>query len=249
MMRRAGPVPSLGALAALVLLASCAGTGTKTAPSASSVVQEPSPADPVAELAAAQKALDKHPEDLDALFRVGLAWQRRSEAGGAGVGTAYLDSARAAYDRVLVRDPKHVRALVHSGLVLEDLKKNDEALERYRRATEAAPEDPHPFVNLGSLLYFGYHMTYDAKVALQKALLLDPDNPDAHFNLGVMFADATLYREARTEWERVAAGPDGPAKALAEQNLEKIRPLLAAQDSAAAAARTAPPVPEAAAQH
>jgi Flp pilus assembly protein TadD len=120
--------------------------------------------------------------------------------------------------------------------VLEDLGKADEALARYNKATEVAPDDPRPYVNLGSLLYFHFKRTYDAKSALARALELDPGNPDARFNLGVLFADATLFREARTEWERVAAGADGPAKQLALQNLEKIRPLLAAQDSAAVAA-------------
>ena len=232
----------VGALGALVLLASCAGTakGPASGPTgAASDALEAVPADPVAELQAAQAALDKHPESPDAMFRVGLAWQHRADAAGENMAKAYLDSSSAMYDRALLLDPNNAKALVHSGLVLEDLHRNDDALARYQKATEAAPADPRPLVNLGSLLYFGYHKTYDAKVALEKALALDPDNPDAHFNLGVMFADATLYREARTEWERAAAGAEGPARTLAQQNLEKIRPLLAAQDSAAAAAATA----------
>jgi tetratricopeptide (TPR) repeat protein len=232
-----GCARSFGALAALVLLASCAASGPGGAPAGPAASGDGAPpGDPVAELDAARQALDKNPESLEATFRYGLAWQRRAESSGETMAPAYLDSANAHYDKVLFRDPENVKALVHSGLVLEDLGRKDEALSRYQKATEAAPEDPRPFVNLGSLLYFGFSKTYDAKVALQRALELDPDNADAHFNLGVLFADATLYREARVEWERVAAGADGPAKALALQNLEKIRPLLAAQDSAAGAA-------------
>lgn len=236
-----GLARSFGALGALVLLASCAGSGGPQPGGPAGSLESVPPADPVAELAAARAALDKNPEGIEAMFRLGLAWQRRAEGAGEALAPAYLDSANAQYEMVLLREPENVKALVHSGLALEDLGRRDDALARYRKATEAAPEDPRPFVNLGSLLYFGFHKTYDAKVALQRALELDPDNADAHFNLGVMFADATLYREARTEWERVAAGPDGPAKALAVQNLEKIRPLLAAQDSAAAAAAAGGP--------
>ncbi len=241
MMSCVGLARSFGALGALVLLASCAGSGSGSAPQgpADSAAMDAVPADPMAELEAARKALDKSPESPEAMFRLGLAWQRRAEMSGDVMTPAYLDSAKAQYDMVLLRQPDNVRALVHAGLVLEDLGRKDDALVRYRQATEVAPDDPRPFVNLGSLLYFGFNKTFDAKEALRRALELDPDNADAHFNLGVLFADATLYREARVEWERVAAGPDGPAKALALQNLEKIRPLLAAQDSAAAAAARA----------
>jgi tetratricopeptide (TPR) repeat protein len=227
-------------LVALALAAGCGGTGGVAAPVGSAAGPPDVPEDPFLTLQQAQRALAAHPEDPEALFGVGVAWQARGETAGAAEGRAYLDSARVAFDTLLDRDPKHVKALVHSGLVLEDLGKPDEALMRYNRATEAAPDDPRPYVNLGSLLYFHFKRTYEAKTALVRALELDPESADARFNLGVLFADATLFREARTEWEKAAAGPDGPAKKLALDNLEKIRPLLAAQDSAAAVAPAAP---------
>ena len=105
-----------------------------------------------------------------------------------------------------------------------------------QKASEIAPEDPLPWINIGSILYFQYKRTYEAKTAVTKALELDPDNADARFNLGVMFADASMFSEARTEWERVVElAPDSPAGDLAAKNLEQIRPLLeqAASDGAA----------------
>jgi len=245
----------LGALAALALLCSCAGSarvgagkaigGKQAGKAPSTAPAAPAPGgDPVAALAKARAALAQHPKNPDALFDFGFAWQRRADAEkDETTHHAFLDSARVAYDAALAVDSSNVKSLVHSGLVLEDLNNPDEALKRYQRATQVAPNDARPFVNLGSLLYFHYKRTYDAKVALTKALELDPNNADAHFNLGVMFADATMFREARAEWQRVAANDTGPAKALAEQNLEKIGPMLAAQDSAEAAARSAPPAP------
>jgi tetratricopeptide (TPR) repeat protein len=194
--------------------------------------------DPLQELESARAALAKAPKDADANFHFGLAWQHRADAEkDVAARRGFLDSARVALDSALAIDSTHVKSLVHSGLVLEDLGQPDEALRRYTRATQAAPDDPRPYVNLGSLLYFHFKRIYDAKVALTKALELDPTNADAHFNLGVMFADATMYREARTEWERVVATGSPAARALAQQNLDKIRPLLASQDSAEAAAR------------
>jgi tetratricopeptide (TPR) repeat protein len=224
---------SAGALALLVLLASCAGTADRdaaVAPDASP--PPPSPAAALEAMRAAREALAERPDDPEAKFALGLAWQQRAE--GPPPERAFLDSARAVFEEILAADSGSVKALVHIGLVFEDQGKPDSALARYARATELAPQDPRPFVNLASLLYFHFKRTHDAKVALMRALELDPENMDARFNLGVLFADATLYREARTEWERVAAGADGPARTLARQNLEKIRPLLASQDSAAA---------------
>jgi tetratricopeptide (TPR) repeat protein len=210
----------------------CAGPRSTVSPGGGA----PALLDPFAALEAAQANLAKNPEDPELLFQVGLAWQARAEGAGDTLARAYLDSARVAYDAALVREPTHVKALVHSGLVLEDLGQTDAALARYTEATEVAPDDPRPFVNLGALLYFQSKRIYDAKVALTRALELDPTNADARFNLGVLFADAALFREARTEWEKVAQGTDGAARQLALQNLEKIRPLLVSQDSALAAA-------------
>src|SRR5262245_19249951 len=216
----------LGALVLLTALCSCAGGSV-------GVDKKTDTVSAAEELASARAALTKAPQDVEAAFRVGLAWQRQADGeADPAARRGSLDSARVAFDTALAIDSTHVKSLVHSGLVFEDLSNPDEALKRYTRATQVAPTDPRPFVNLGSLLYFHYKRIYDAKVALTKALELDPNNADAHFNLGVLFADATLYREARTEWERVVAIGDSAPKALAQQNLDKIRPLLASQDSA-----------------
>lgn len=219
--------PSAGgflALAALGLLCSCA--GTKSGGGSGSA---PPPVDPIAAVEEAQAALAANPEDPDALFELGLAWQQRADVTPAGiVQTGYRDSARVAYEALLAVEPENVRALVHSGLILEDLGRSEKALERYDKAIALAPDDPLPLINKGSLLYFQFKRTYEAKVALTKALELDPDNVNAHFNLGVLFADANLFGEAQAEWERVVElAPEGdPARVLAEEGLERIAPLV-----------------------
>ncbi|HMB70598.1 MAG TPA: tetratricopeptide repeat protein, partial [bacterium] len=173
----------------------------------------------------------------DAWFRLGTAWQRQGSADPADPAAA--DSAIAAFQHALEADPESVRAMVHLGLALEDRHRFEEALAQYDRAAAAAPEDPLPLVNKASLLYFQFKKTYEAKQAISRALELDPDNADAHFNLGVMFADANLFGEARTEWERVLeTAPDGPARSLAQDNLNRIQPML---DAAGAAAGTSEP--------
>jgi len=207
-----------------VLLGGCAG-------SAGSHARPEVMADPEAEVAAMQARLAATPDDLDAWFRLGLAWQARADATPAGQVNAYRDSARVAFDTLLQKDPQNVKALVHRGLLKEDLNKPAEALEDYEKAAQLAPTDPLPHINLGSLLYFQYRKTFEAKNELVKALELDPDNADAHFNLGVLFADANLFGEAATEWRRVIdLEPDSQAGKLAAENLERIRSVLEAAD-------------------
>jgi tetratricopeptide (TPR) repeat protein len=219
--------PSAGgflALAALGLLCSCAGTRSGEGGGGSAP-----PEDPVAAVEAAQAAVAANPKDPDALFELGFAWQRRADTSPAGiVQAAYRDSARIAYEQLLEVDPESVRGLVHAGLILEDLGRAEKALENYDRAIALAPDDPLPLINKGSLLYFQFKRTYEAKVALTKALELDPDNANAHFNLGVLFADANLFREAQREWEQVLElAPEGdPARALARDGLDRIAPLM-----------------------
>jgi tetratricopeptide (TPR) repeat protein len=209
-----------------ILLGGCAGSAGSHA--------NPGPiVDPEAEVAAMQARLAETPDDLDAWFRLGLAWQARADAAPAGTPNAYRDSARVAFDALLERDPQNVKALVHRGLVMEDLSKPAEALASYEKATQLAPDDPLPHINLGSLLYFQFRKTFEAKNELVKAIQLDPNNADAHFNLGVLFADANLFGEAATEWRRVIdIDADSQAGKLAAENLDRIRSVLDATNAA-----------------
>jgi tetratricopeptide (TPR) repeat protein len=209
-----------GTVLAALLLSSCATASPGGGGGGGAAAPEEEPFDAEAEMAAAHEALAEDPADPDAWFRLGVAWQKSGHV-------SAPDSAHAAFEQALELDPDDVEALVHDGLALEDRKRFEEALERYETAVRVAPDDPLPLVNLGSLLYFHYKRTYEAKTAFTKALEIDPDNENAHFNLGVMFADASMFGEARTEWERVLElAPDSPAGALAKQNLQDIQPLL-----------------------
>jgi tetratricopeptide (TPR) repeat protein len=238
-------IPAFLLLLACVVLAASACGKTTTSPNASPTESSDSkekssgkaqaPAeivDPQKELELARAELAKNPQDAAAMFRMGQAFQAANQP----------DSAVAAYEKILEKDPNNVKALVHHGLALEDLNRHDQAEAEYRKAIDIAPNDPLPYINLGSLLYFHSKKPYEAKTALTKAIQIDPKNADAHFNLGVMFADANLYHEAKVEWEEVLKiSEDGPAAALARENLERIQPLFneqaAQQDSTGGSAQ------------
>jgi tetratricopeptide (TPR) repeat protein len=185
------------------------GTSSERTPSVAEI------GDPQKEIERAQGELAKDPNDTAARFRLGQAFLAANQP----------DSAAAAFEKILEKNPKDVKALVHHGLALEDLNRHEQAESEYRKAIEIAPNDPLPYINLGSLLYFHSKRPYEAKTAFSKAIEIDPKNPDAHFNLGVMFADANLYQEAKIEWEEVLKiTENGPAAALAKENLERIGP-------------------------
>lgn len=218
---RPGRFRSLATLFWILAVGGCAGSGATGA----HVPRDPM--DPLAEISEAQAVLAEHPDDTEAWFRLGVGWQVRAEQSQPSQTRAFQDSARVAFEAVLERDPENVKALVHHGLVLEDLGRDSEALIAYQKASDLAPKDPLPLINLGSLLYFKYRKTYEAKQALTKALELEPKNADAHFNLGVLFADANLFHEAAVEWNQVIEDdPDGPASKLAKENLDRIQPIL-----------------------
>jgi len=218
------PTAAVLAILCLVSVSSCAGTSPQTpAAPADSGAAPPSHQELMEALAAARQQVQARTQDAHAWFQYGLSWQKLGTAGSA-------DSAAAAYAQALEIEPDNVEARVHHGLALEELNRHEEAMAAYTKASNLAPDDALPYINLGSLLYFHYHKTYEAKQALTKALELDPDNADAHFNLGVLFADANMFREAKVEWEAaLASAPEGsPARTLAEDNLARIAPILEA---------------------
>jgi cytochrome c-type biogenesis protein CcmH/NrfG len=225
---RARPSVGLSFLVALLILTSCGKPGVRgdIAEPAAAPAATPSTVAPEEEIAQAREAIAADSLDAEAWFQLGVAWQ---DARAADPQVA-PDSALVVFERLLARWPDHVKGLVHYGLTLEEARRFDEAAEQYRRAAELAPEDPRPLVNLGNLHYFQKKEVFEAKKAITRALELDPHNPEAHFTLGVLFADANMFSEASVEWNRVLdVAPGTRAAQLAAENLEKIRPLLEVQ--------------------
>jgi tetratricopeptide (TPR) repeat protein len=61
----------------------------------------------------------------------------------------------------------------------------------------------------------------------RQALALDPQSQDAHYNLGVAFAEATIYREAILEWRAVMAIDSTTAVAKqAAKNADLLQEVL-----------------------
>jgi len=90
--------------------------------------------------------------------------------------------ARAAYEKVIALDPKHVDAHVNLGRLLHEDGAAADAEKHYRAALSADPAHAVAAFNLGVALDDLGRLA-EAAEAYRRAIELDPDNPDAHYNL------------------------------------------------------------------
>jgi tetratricopeptide (TPR) repeat protein len=92
------------------------------------------------------------------------------------------DEARAAYRRVLEREPEFADAHVNLGRLLHECGDVYAALVHYRAALSIRPSDATAAFNAGVALE-DLGANADAITAYRRAIDCDPRNPDAHYNL------------------------------------------------------------------
>jgi predicted O-linked N-acetylglucosamine transferase (SPINDLY family) len=97
-------------------------------------------------------------------------------------GDGRLPDALAAYDAFLRRDPGHAGALQMSAIVLFQLERVDESVERIGRALAADPDFVDAWVNAG-VIYGAAGRPVDAVRALERAVALEPTLVEAWSNL------------------------------------------------------------------
>jgi tetratricopeptide (TPR) repeat protein len=54
------------------------------------------------------------------------------------------------------------------------------------------------------MMYLGAGNTEDAQALLQKAVAIDPQNPDFHYNLGTLYLDQQKWSDAEGELSKAA---------------------------------------------
>ena len=90
-------------------------------------------------------------------------------------------------------DPQQlsVEELLYAATLVDD---QNEKAKIYQKTTELYPEDYRAFNNLG-MIYFEQNNIAEARRCYNKALELDPQNPDIHYNAGVAaMADGDLAK-------------------------------------------------------
>lgn len=160
-----------------------------------------------------------------------------------GAASALLDSAETYFTLCTEQDSTFIEALVNLGSLWDDRAqatpsrvKRDEHLEIargfYEKALTVNPADEKALCNLGSL-YLGQRKTALALDTFQKVLEYNPSSSLAHYNLAIMFAEASIYREAIREWELAAQyDPNGDIGDRSRDNIKIVNDLMNSPDPA-----------------
>lgn len=128
-----------------------------------------------AAMAAYQRSLELAPDLVPALNNMGELQLVRLQA----------EAALALFDQVLRIDPHYLEARINRIAALFELNRLDGLQEEARRVTEDAPDSAEAFGNLGNIL-LRMDAKSDAIQCYQRALVLRPGYPEAHFNLAIL---------------------------------------------------------------
>lgn len=121
-------------------------------------------------------------------------------------------------ERAAAAQPRDVQMRFLLGVVLMDLRRDDDALAHFTRMTQDYPELPDPYNNI-ALLHAQAGRLEAARQALETALRNHPSHRTARTNLG--HVHLMLAAQA---WETVAA--EGRLDAALQRRLDAVRTLL-----------------------
>lgn len=108
--------------------------------------------------------------------------------------------------------------IAFSYTVLKDYAKAEEA---YKKSIEVKPDDAAAYVGLAGI-YFNTGKAADAKPLVEKAVTIDPNNPDAHYIYGMTLV-ATDAATAKAEFEAfVKLAPTSPNAAIAQSLITEL---------------------------
>jgi tetratricopeptide (TPR) repeat protein len=134
-----------------------------------------------------------NPQDTDARMRMAVSY----------MSVPSLDRARAALQEVLARSPSTPMAHYYLGLVLVELKNNDEARRNFELELK---NDPGSFKAMSQLALLAYNHGDDdgCRQWLQKASSLDPEWVDTQYVYGLLCNREGKYDEAVRSLESAA---------------------------------------------
>jgi len=151
--------------------------------------------------------------DIEKLFRAGQ-----------------VDQALRLADAAIADKPRHAQVRFLKGVMLTELKRNEEATQIFIALTEDFPELPDPYNNL-AVLYAANGQLQSALVALQTALRNDPTHRAARENLGDVHL--ALAQEAWVAAQAQSKGEDAELRRKLRLAREiQLAPLPAAAQRA-----------------
>jgi tetratricopeptide (TPR) repeat protein len=184
------------------------------------LAQKPDPEALRRQVAVESAAVEKAPEDTEALYRLGLAHLSLGEAkkaikpleqlvksdaesvdaklllARAYRGAGEIDKAKTLLDQAILQIPDDSSLHAERGQLARATSDLPGAVSHYRKAVEFAPEDADLLFNLGEALQAS-RLLEESIATYRKAIQKKPENTQAKVNLGKALAEKGLFGEAK----------------------------------------------------
>jgi tetratricopeptide (TPR) repeat protein len=115
-----------------------------------------------------------------------------------------LQEAEQLYRQILARQPGHVIAMHHLGMIAHQVGRNDIAVDLLRHVITLNPNLPEAHSNLGNVLRIKWQLD-DAITACRQAIVLRPNYAEAYNNLGLALKDNGQLDEAIAAYHQAIA--------------------------------------------
>jgi tetratricopeptide (TPR) repeat protein len=167
-----------------------------------------------AAIAGLQGLLAKKPDDVNALFLLGLSYARKQ----------MHREALVPLTRVTERSPGFAGAYLELGVCQRKLGDSAKALVAYEKALELDPQNADAAYNIG-LILFETDRVEEALVRFEQGLVLKPDDADLLDMAGRCYIHQQNFDRAVERLEKARAATTDPAKAaFLDELVRKIKP-------------------------
>ena len=126
-------------------------------------------------------------------------------------------AAARSYRKVLALAPSFAEAHNSLGSILQARGESDQAIAQFRAAVEAEPGFAAAYVNLGYVLQYQRRNLGEALQNYDRALAINPQIPEAHFNKSLVLLSQGRYLEGWHEYEWRWRSPEAPPKPIFAQ--------------------------------
>jgi tetratricopeptide (TPR) repeat protein len=140
-------------------------------------------------LAFFQRLLQKHPHDASLTYAIGAVYYLQAK----------YSEAEASLKESLAVQPNQVAASYYLALTYDAIGDDDRAIPVFRELLKAYPKHAPSYVKLGGILLRA-HQYEDAQQNLERAVSLDPDSVEAHYQLGLLLKRLGKPAESESEF-------------------------------------------------
>jgi tetratricopeptide (TPR) repeat protein len=140
-------------------------------------------------LALFQQLLQKHPHDAILTYALGAVYYLQGK----------YSEAEASLKQSLAVQPDQVAASYYLGLTYDAIGDDDRAIPIFRDLLKNNPQHAPSYVKLGSILLRA-HQYEEAQRDLERAVSLDPDSVEAHYQLGLVLRRLGKSADSESEF-------------------------------------------------